>query len=340
MAKSNFSFRRNLVVLLGVAVQVAILTLSGGAQSAVSGSSSFTPSVGVTHVGGKGPSNGSGQGPVVVPKDFSELRIEPGDLLSVNVFDAPEFSNSYRVDPGGDLTLPLCGKVNLRGLTMTEAGKRLETALKEGQILTQPQVSVDVQQYASQYVTVSGEVGNPGRVTVFAPTRLSDVLTEAGGVTALASAHIRIQRGSDDAAPDVDLPYSRSQSNKEAAAFLVRPGDSVLVPRAGVVYVLGAVTHPGGYLMQEDGKLNVAEALALSGGTLLQANTGGLRVIRRNPDGTVLDFPLSYNAIAKGTQTPLALEPRDIVYVPISGLKTVLSSTLLGEAAYAAIITR
>jgi len=99
------------------------------------------------------------------------------------------------------------------------------------------------------------------------------------------------------------------------------------------------VLKPGGYLMEEDGKLNVAEALALSGGTLLQANTGGLRVIRRNADGTVLEFPLSYNAIMKGTQAPLVLQARDIVYVPISGMKVALANSLLGEAAYAAIIT-
>jgi hypothetical protein len=71
----------------------------------------------------------------------------------------------------------------------------------------------------------------------------------------------------------------------------------------------------------------------------LQANTSGLRVIRRNPDGTVLDFPLSYNAIAKGTQTPLALQPRDIVYVPMSKVKATLSSTegVISSTASAAI---
>jgi hypothetical protein len=72
----------------------------------------------------------------------------------------------------------------------------------------------------------------------------------------------------------------------------------------------------------------------------LQANTGGLRVIRRNPDGTVLDFPLSYNGIAKGTQTPLILQAQDIVYVPMSKVKAMFSSTqgIITEAASAAII--
>ena len=72
----------------------------------------------------------------------------------------------------------------------------------------------------------------------------------------------------------------------------------------------------------------------------MQARTGGLRVIRRNPDGTVLDFPLSYDAIANGSQTPLQLQPEDIVYVPMSKIKATFSTatTIISAAASAAII--
>jgi polysaccharide export outer membrane protein len=281
-------------------------------------------------------------GPVVLPRDFSEIRIEPGDLLSVSVYDTPELSDAYRVDPAGDLTLPLCGKVKVQGLTATEAARLLETTLREGQVLVRPQVNVDVQQYAGQYVTVLGEVGSPGRVTVIGPTKLSEVLAQVGGLTAVAGTRIKIRHGADDAAPETEAPYSRSESNQQTGSILLRPGDTVLVPRAGIVYVLGAVFRPGGYLMQEDGKLNVAEALALSGGTVLQAKTNGLRVIRRNPDGTVLDFALSYDGIAKGSQTPLELQAQDVVYVPMNKLKATLSDAtgILSAAASAAIVTR
>jgi polysaccharide export outer membrane protein len=277
---------------------------------------------------------------MVVPKDFSELRIEPGDLLSINVYDASEFNSSYRVDPAGEITIPLCGKVSVRGLTLPEAATRIEAALKDGQILVHPQVNVDVVQYAGQYVNVLGEVGVPGRVALITPTSLGEILAQVGGVTALAGSHITIRHGADDAAQEEEVTYLRSQSNQKAASTLVRPGDTVLVPRAGIIYVLGAVARPGGYVMQEDGKLNVAEALALSGGTVIQANTAGLRVIRRNPDGTVLDFPLSYDAIAKGTQTPLLLQAQDIVYVPMSKVKATFTSAtgLISAAANAAII--
>ena len=94
--------------------------------------------------------------------------------------------------------------------------------------------------------------------------------------------------------------------------------------------------------MQENGRLNVAEALALSGGTLVQAKTNGLRVIRRNPDGTVLDFALSYDGIAKGSQMPLELQAQDIVYVPMSKVKAVpclMQQALISTAISSAIYT-
>jgi len=328
MAKSKIAMSRALPLLLGIALQLEMMTVPGIAQAS-SGALSL-PESGLTSSAGKAGNANSGQaqGPSIIPRDFSELLIEPGDLLSVNIYDAPEISGSYRVNAAGELTIPLCGKVSVRGVSSTQAAKRVEAALKDGQILVHPQVNVDVVQYSGQYVSVLGEVGSPGRIPLIAPTKLGEILAEAGGLTPLAGTRVKIRHAADDTAPDEEVPYSRGQSNRETASILLRPGDSILVPRVGVVYVLGAVNRPGGYVMQEDGKLNVAEALALSGGTLLDANTGGLRVIRRNQDGTVLDFPLSYNAIAKGTQTPLQLEPQDIVYVPMSKAKNVFSSTL------------
>jgi polysaccharide export outer membrane protein len=290
---------------------------------------------------GKSATQGQGLGPAVLPKDFAQLRIEPGDLLSVNIYDTPEFTDVYRVDPSGNLTLPLCGKVKVEGLTATEVARLLESTLKDAQVLNHPQVNVDVQQYAGQYVTVLGEVASPGRVTAIGPTKLSEILAQVGGLTPIAGTRIRIRHGEDDSGPELEAHYSRSETNQQTGSILVRPGDTVVVPRAGIIYVLGAVFHPGGYVMQEDGKLNVAEALALSGGTVLQAKTEGLRVIRRNPDGTVLDFSLSYDGIAKGTQTPLELQAQDIVYVPMSKLKAALSDAtgIISAATSAAIYT-
>jgi len=347
--KSRMAFNLGRLFLLCLALPPIMVTVPALAQQP--GTPGFPQATSSTGTGGgvagaassaaKASAAGQGMAPAVLPKDFAELRVEPGDLLSVNVYDAPELSDGYRVDPSGDLTVPFCGKVKVQGLTSQEVAKLLEVTLRDNQVLTRPQVNVDVQQYAGHYVTVLGEVISPGRVTVIAPTKLSDVLAQAGGLTAIAGTRIKIRRGADETAPEEDAPYSRSESNQQSGSILVRPGDTVIVPRTGIVYVLGAVYHPGGFVMQEDGKLNVAEALALSGGTLLTAKTNGLRVVRRNPDGTVLDFELNYDGIAKGTQTPLDLQAQDIVYVPMDKIKATLTdaTTILSAATSAAIYT-
>ncbi len=338
MAKKSKSSCAVAALMVALASGTAFLAAPVQAQtSQIGGASSQQPLP--AQAAARGAQAGQGSGPVVLPKDFADLRVAPGDLLSVKVYDTPEMTDSYRVDQAGNITLPLCGKVSVQGMSLSDAAAQIEAALKNGQYLANPQVTVDVEQYAGQYVTVLGEVASPGRVQLIAPTTLGEVLAEAGGVTPLAGGTIRIRHGEGDNATEEDLPFSRNESTRGTAAAIIRPGDFITVNRVGVVYVLGAVNHPGGYVMQEDGKLNVAEALALSGGTQLTANTNGLRVIRRMPDGTVLNFALSYNGIADGKQVPMALEPEDIVYVPMSKFRATLADTqgILSSAASASI---
>ena len=81
--------------------------------------------------------------------------------------------------------------------------------------------------------------------------------------------------------------YSKATRPGTDADVTVQPGDTVHVDRAGIVYVLGGVTRPGGYMMQEDGKMTVLEALSMANGTLLTAEVNKIFLLRRNPDGTV-----------------------------------------------------
>ena len=89
--------------------------------------------------------------------------------------------------------------------------------------------------------------------------------------------------------------------------------------------MLGAVNRPGGYVMQEHGELNLAEALALAMGTTPQASTNKTRIIRKGPDGTLLEISSLYDKVTKGEVAPLVLHPEDIVFVPTSGVKATVS---------------
>ena len=134
MARSRSRFQtRSFAAAPVVAMQLAMLPVSTGEMprrrlpetaAAGGGAANPQPTLSGASSAGKAAAAAQGQGPTLVPADFSKLRIEPGDLLNVSVYDAPEFANLYRVDIAGDLMLPLCGKVNVLGLTLPEAALR------------------------------------------------------------------------------------------------------------------------------------------------------------------------------------------------------------------------
>lgn len=273
------------------------------------------------------------------PEDFAKLKISPGFLLQVEVFDIPELSTEVRVGETGDIVLPLAGPVHVGGDTLAEAQMAIETKLISGQIVNHPQVTLNVRQYAPFVVAVLGEVQNPGRIQLLAPHSLLDLISQVGGETAIAGNKVEVRHTANGVVTTQDYPYSKNSDGASIADVIVHEGDTVIVPRTGIVYVLGAVNRPGGYIMQEDGKLDAEQALALAGGTALQAKIGALRIVRRNPDGTLTEIPVDYNGIAQGKVKAPALQAEDILYIPISKIKAVFTtgSSLIGEAATATV---
>lgn len=279
---------------------------------------------------------------ISVPEDFASLKLAPGFLLNVVVYDEPDFSGPTRVDNDGNIHLAFLKPVHVTGDTVAEAKDVVEKAFVDQGILKHPQVSIDVQQFATTTATVMGEVQSPGKVELLKPHSLLDVIGMTGGETAMAGNVIELKRADGDP-PTKSYHYSRGGDATEIRDVMVHPGDTVMVKRAGIVYVLGAVNRPGGYTMQEQGELNVAQAISLAQGLTLQAKVGGLRVVQKQADGKMVEIPVSYKKIMDGKQTPMNLEAGDIVYVPVSRVKTVLGSTtgVVGQTTAAAIyVTR
>jgi len=281
----------------------------------------------------------TGNGVIAVPEDFSKLRISPGFLLSVDVYDAPDLSGELRVDNAGNAAMLLLGPLHLGGLTLAEARGLIETRLLSDEIMKHPQVTVNIEQYAPFIVAVMGEVQNPGRVQLLAPHSLLDVISQVGGETPMAGNEIEVRHIVEGKEQIDHYPYARGSNGSSIASVLVHDGDTVIVPQAGIVYILGAVNRPGGYLMQEEGHLDVAQALSLAMGTSLQAKVGSIRVLRHAPDGATVEYKIDYKAISEGREKPLRLEPRDIVYVPISKAKAIFTSgsSIVSEATYATV---
>src|SRR5216684_8348849 len=130
----------------------------------------------------------SGEQSADVPPSNSPviLRIGPGDLLEITistVIGAPEVDWKARVSGSGDITLPLVGSFHVAGMTAEEAQEFIGKKYKDGEILKSPQVSVFLLEYASQGVSVLGEVLKPGVYPLLTSRRLLDLISQAGGLT-------------------------------------------------------------------------------------------------------------------------------------------------------------
>ena len=275
------------------------------------------------------------QSPSTQPQE--SLLIGPGDLLRITVLRESELDQRVRVLDSGEITLALAGNLAVQGLTPAQAATRIADRYREGKFLLHPEVSVFVEEYATQTVTVLGQVAHPGTLHLAAPRTLIDVLSLAGGLNEYADRHVLIQRGGKDGERIRAFLPNRAEDTLNADV-LVRPGDTVIVPKAGIVYVLGDVARPGGYVMQNDSQLTVLQAIALAAGASKTASERRVRLVR-NIDGQTLSLDLPLRDMERGRQPDVPLQANDILYVPFSFAKNLsLGLANITAAASSALI--
>ena len=279
-------------------------------------------------------------GPVSsVPEGFEHLTLAPGFLLQLEVYGVPEMSTQLRVDAEGNVTVPLIGPVAISGDTVPQAQAVLAKTFASREILKDPQVTLNVLQYPARSVSVIGEVQTPGRVALLAPEPLGDVLALAGGETIAAGNEIAVQhRGNNGETILRHIQFAQGGDPAILRSTIIEPGDTVLVQRAGIVYVLGAVNRPGGYLMVNGGSLNVVEAVSLAGGETLLSSTRWAVIVRRQGDD-IKQIKVPLQKMEKGEAPTVALQVNDALYVPPSTWKSLVinGSNVLSAAAAASI---
>jgi polysaccharide biosynthesis/export protein len=268
------------------------------------------------------------------------LLIGSGDQLHIVVLETPDLEQHPRVTDGGDIPLLLVGNVHVTGLTPAQAAKRIEQQLIDGNFMKHPQVAVTVDQYSTQNVAVLGQVKAPGAFPITSPRSVFDMIALAGGLSDTADRHITIERQSDPT-KKVDFYFSNNATHAIEDAVLVYPGDKVIVPKAGLVYVLGDVKIPGGFVMgNNSSQLTVLQVVAAAGGTNHSAVPSHARLIRREGD-SYTEKPLQLSAMQKGKQPDMLLQTGDIIYIPFSYLRNIAaeSSGVVAAATSASIYT-
>jgi polysaccharide biosynthesis/export protein len=269
------------------------------------------------------------------PANGSALVIGTGDELEITVYGAPDLSGHTRVSADGNISLPLIGYVRIAGLSSSEAAGAIEAQLRRGNVVNDPQVSVYVKEYTSSGISVSGEVTKPGFYSAVGPHRLFDVLQAAGGPTDKAANKVVIShRDQKDA---TTLSISKNPAEMTASNIELQPGDTVVVPKAGIVYVLGEVTRPGGYVLNSTGGITVLQVVAVAGGPTHVASAGKTRLLRRTENG-FQEQQIDVKKLLRGKAHDVSVRDEDILFIPSSAIKTALNaSSLLTTAGTAAI---
>jgi protein involved in polysaccharide export with SLBB domain len=155
----------------------------------------------------------------------------------------------------------------------------------------------------------------------------NDVMTAAGGVTLNASSKVVITRKADPGNP-ITVEYIPEAQTPVIPRVQIFPGDTISVPIAGSVYLLGSVGRAGVYILEGRHVLTVEKAMALAGGTTRGANTGHSHIVRTLDDGKKEDIVFDVNLILKGKAPDLALKDGDILYIPTSNIKLALMQAI------------
>ena len=189
-----------------------------------------------------------------------ELVISGGDLLEITIYGT-DFNRQVRVSGSGEISMPMLGKLKIAGLRPAEAEKLVGTRLEQGGFFNDPQVTIVHKEYSTQGISVLGEVQKPGIYPLLGSRTLLEAISAAGGTTVKAGNEVTIiHRANRNQPQRLDLSHP-VDSNVGVA-----PGDTIVVSKAGIVYVVGDVRQPSGVVMDNSGR-TVLQAIAMAQGT-------------------------------------------------------------------------
>ena len=290
-----------------------------------------------------------------VAQDRRSYIIGPGDEISIHVLDSTDFPDKpLKVDPDGQIALPLIGRIQAAGKSVSEIETDLTDKLRT--YILSPQVSVNITDFGSQPVTVLGEVVAPGVYQLSGAKPLAQVIAmakglapDAGGKITVASharemsaakGAFRVSFNSADA-PEVGDPVVTEvavadllSSSGTAAATIIHPYDVITVSKSRLIYVIGEVHKAGGFALGNRQSVSVLEAISMAEGTLPSALPQHAKLLRREANSEQrVETPIDLKSILAGKGDNMLLYPDDVLIIPKNALRAVALRSI--EAAIA-----
>jgi polysaccharide export outer membrane protein len=274
---------------------------------------------------------------------LSQYVLGSEDQVKIWALGIEEISDKpARIDPGGDLDLPLIGKVHAAGLTVEQL--KTELVRRFSKEVLKPQVSVEIVDFGSQPVAVMGAVNRPGVHQLRGRKTLMEVVSMAEGLRQDAGPRITISRDIQRGAvplrtakadpsgkfsvADVEVKTLLAGTNP-ADNILVLPHDVITVPVAEAVFVLGEVRKPGEVALKDNSSISVLQALAGAEGFGLTPAPQDAKIVRQVAGSAERqEIPVDLKRVLAGTAEDIAMRPNDILVVPPSGPKKAAARAL------------
>jgi polysaccharide export outer membrane protein len=292
------------------------------------------------------------QPPAELPADSIRPNyvLGPNDQFLIRAPGVDEINERpFRIDSEGFINLPLIGRLRVGGLTLQQLEAELVKRLRE--YIVNPQVIVIMSQFRSEPVFFVGQFQHPGIFPLQGRRTLVEMLSSIGGLQPNASRHIKVTRRAEygtiplpNAVDDpekkiswVEISMGSLRENVNPAEDIVlQPYDVVSVERAELVYINGEVTKVGGIELGERDSVSMAQALTMAGGFSRDANRGKVRILRPilNTDRRAA-IDVDANRVLEGKENDVPLLPNDVLFVPRSYSRTML--TVLGTVSLAVL---
>ncbi|TWI65150.1 polysaccharide export outer membrane protein [Pseudoduganella lurida] len=235
----------------------------------------------------------------------ADFTLGPGDVVKISVYGSPDLGIETRISEMGAITFPLVGQVDVNGLDVASAEKKLGAALERGGFLKKPQVNIIVSQIQSRQVSVLGQVNRPGRFPLEGKRSVMDLLALAGGFGQDGGDTISLIRKRDGNVTktviDVVDMVRTGQLSKDLD---LEPNDIIYAERSPRFYIYGEVQRPGAFRLER--QMTVIQALAVGGGLTPRGTERGIRVKRRGADGKEQIVQVQHDDL---------LQVDDVVYV-------------------------
>jgi polysaccharide export outer membrane protein len=245
-----------------------------------------------------------------VPENPS-YTLRPNDSIRLAVYEEPDLSVQVRILKTGQASFPLIGSVEVGGLSVTEATRKIRDCYAK-EYLVDPKITLTVDEYATEFISVIGAVKSPGMVPmpVSGHLDLASAIASVGGLAAEADLNkIQLVRAS-----GATSSFSMAAIQGESGRMQLGAGDRIIVNQSAFVgksiTVLGQVGRPGPLPFPVNGKLDLVNAIAMAGGITELANPKKVSINRK---GAVTQ--VNFKEISQRGDRPLWLQPDDVITV-------------------------